>query len=628
MTAPAVLIRVRETNRRLAKYWFRSRPKLTVTQWADRYRVLSPEASFRAGPYSSDDAPYQKEPQDAMGDPSIRAVVLMWASQLGKTEILNNFVGYRIDLDPGPMLNLQPTLDMAKSWSKDRLATMLRDTPRLKGRVADVRTRDSDNTMLHKMFAGGHLTIVGANSPAGLAARPIRDLLQDEIDRYPASAGSEGDPSSIAKSRTSTFPNSKDIKVSSPTLKGSPIDKAFDESDQRYYLVPCPHCGHEQKLEFGGKDTTYGLKWDADKPETAHYVCAACTCVIEETDKPLMLKHGRWVAENPTSRTPGFRLSALYSPFFTWARLVERWLGDKKEPLKLRSFVNTILCEPWEETGERVTRHILEDRQSALPEKDGKKLVPMKAAVLTRAVDVQGDRLETAVWAWGDGEECWRVDFKLIPGDPAKPACWKELASLIDKVYTHESGQSMRVSVTFVDTGGHHSEQAYNFARGRVAKKVFAIKGSSLQQGVPIVSEPKRNAAKRVVMYSVGSFTGKEVLMSRLAKIEDAGPGYIHLPDDMDPEHLDQLLNEKLLTTFVKGRPVRAWHQTGPNEQIDLFVYAYAALHSLGPKVTRFLAAIAAKLAATVPPKVDDPAVGPPILQLRPRKKNWATDWK
>jgi hypothetical protein len=237
-----------------------------------------------------------------------------------------------------------------------------------------------------------------------------------------------------------------------------------------------------------------------------------------------MLKNGRWIPDNPSSRIPGFRLSALYSPFFPWSRLIERWLRDKGDPLKLRTFVNTMLCEPWEETGEGVTAHILQDRMEPFPEKDGEKLVPAKAAVLTRSVDVQGDRLETCVYAWADGEETWRVDFELIPGDPATAAPWDELGRLIAKPYRHELGSVMRCAATFIDSGGHHAKEAYEFARGRVRQRVFAIKGSSLQQGVPLLSKPVRNPSAKVIMYSVGSFTGKEVLDVAAGESDGARP--------------------------------------------------------------------------------------------------------
>jgi phage terminase large subunit GpA-like protein len=607
-------------------------PRLTVCQWADRYRVLSPEASFRAGQYSSDDAPYQKEFMDVCGDPRHPHVVGMWGSQLGKTETLNNVAGYYMDQDPSPILMLQPTKEMAEAWSKDRLAPMLRDTPRLKDKVADARSRDSGNTILHKTFAGGHLTIVGSNSAAGLASRPIRVLLRDEIDRYAASAGAEGDPRAISESRTSTFPNKKIIDVSSPTVEDGPIGKAYTASDQREYFVPCPHCGHEQKLEFGGKDTSWGIKWDQGKPETAHYVCRACAAVIEEADKMLMLKRGRWIAQNAESPIPGFKISALYSPFFRWSELVARFLRDKEDPLKLQSFVNTILCEFWVEGGEQVDEGVLEEHKSPFPRGNDpdspQMIVPHGVGALTRSVDVQGDRLETTVWGWGKREEAWRVDFELIPGDPATKEPWDELHRIISRPYLHESGATVNVLTTFIDAGGHHAQQVYDFARKHARQRVFAIKGSSLQEGVPFVSPPKRHKSARIVTYQVGSYTGKEALMKRLLKVKEPGPFYIHLPDDIDQAHVEQFLNEKLMRKIVAGRPRGIWVRTGPNEQIDLFVYALAALHSLGPLVIDKLEARAKELSEWKSVEKKAAEEDPLALLKRRGKRNWVNDWK
>lgn len=609
----SVAARAAAIERRVLYERLKPPPRLTITEWANRYRMLSPEGSFRVGPYSTDDAPYQKEPMDAISDPAVRQVVGRWGSQLGKTEcFVNNPVGYHIDQDPAPILVLQPTIEMAEAWSKDRLAPMLRDSPRLTGKVANPRSRDSGNTLLHKSFPGGHITMAGANSPAGLASRPIRILLEDEIDRYGDSAGAEGDPTAIAESRTATFPNVKIVKVSSPTEEGSPIDRAWEESDQRWFWVPCPHCGHEQTLEFGGPETAHGLKWDEGKPETAHYVCKACACVIEEADKLLMLKRGRWIAENPGSKIPGFTLSALYSPFFTWSRLVERFLRDKRDPLKLRSFVNTILCENWRDTGEQVDEHVLAAHCEPFPRGDDESnplpLVPHGVGVLTRSVDVQGDRLETTVWGWGAEEECWRVDFELIPGDPATGAPWARLSEILNRPYRHVSGATVPVSCTFIDSGGHHAKEVYAFARDRAHQNVFATKGSSLQEGVPLLSEPRRWKSARLVAYMIGSFSGKETLMQRLLKVPKPGPGeagpkYIHLPDDIDRAHLEQFLNEKLVPKIVNGRIRRVWVRTGPNEQIDLWVMAFAALNALRG-IDQQLAPLAAQYAAYTPPVV------------------------
>lgn len=596
--SPRTAAKAARVERKIIFERFKPPPKLTVSQWADRFRVLSSESSFRAGPFSTDDAPYQREFMDVCGDPRIPRVVGMWGSQLGKTEGLNNVVGFYIDQDPAPILMLQPTKEMAEAWSKDRLAPMLRDSPRLRGKIAESRARDSGNTILHKQFAGGHLTIVGSNSPAGLASRPIRVLLLDEIDRYGASAGAEGDPTSVAESRTSTFPNKKIISVSSPTVEEGPIGKLWAQSDQRWYQVPCPHCGHEQKLEFGDKNTQHGLKWDAGKPDTAHYVCRACAAVIEESDKPLMLKRGRWVAENPDSAIPGFRISAIYSPFFRWSELIARFLRDKADPLKLQTFVNTILCEFWVEGGERVDESVLAGHLEAFPrgtdpENNPQPIVPRGVGILTRTVDVQGDRIETAVWGWGEREESWRVDFELIPGDPATKQPWDALQQTLGKGYVHESGAPVPVSVTFIDTGGHHSQEVYNFARRNARLRVFAIKGSSMQEGVQILSPPKHHKSARVVWYEVGSYTGKVALMKRLLRVTKPGPFYIHLPNDIDPAHLEQFLNEKLVRRFPNGRPVGVWVRTGPNEQIDLWVYAWAALHTLQPKIRDGLGSLA-----------------------------------
>ena len=184
-------------------------PKLTISEWADEYRKLSPESSAEPGSWNTSRAEYQRGIMDALSDPYIETVVVMSSAQVGKTEILNNAVGYFISQDPSPMLVVQPTLDMAQTWSKDRLAPMLRDTPILSGLVKDPRSRDSGNTTLHKVFPGGHVTACGANSPSSLASRPVRNVFCDEVDRYPVSAGTEGDPVSLAKKRSATFWNRK-----------------------------------------------------------------------------------------------------------------------------------------------------------------------------------------------------------------------------------------------------------------------------------------------------------------------------------------------------------------------------------------------------------------------------------
>lgn len=652
----AAAIEARVTRRHL-----KPPPRLTLSQWADRFGMLSPEGSARPGPFSVAEAPYQREPMDVIGNPAIPLVILKWSSQVGKTQILTLYLGYIIDQDPGPILNVQPTLELAEAFSKDRIAPALRDTPRLRNKVKDIRSRSSDNTLLRKGFSGGQLTLAGANSPAGLAARAIRYLQLDEVDRFPASAGKEGSPSSVAESRTSTFSNAKIIKASSPTIEGeSEIEEAYQQSDQREYWVPCPHCQHEQLLVFGGRDLEHGLKWEKlpNGDVHAYYVCEACGAISEEADKRWMLAHGRWIAGKPEHDVPGFCINAIYSPFFSWKRLVKRWLRDKGDPLKLQGFVNTILCELWRVlAGERLDPESLAGRLEAFqprlldpetgqptipeaPEAD-RSFVPAKAALIVRAVDTQDDRLETAVWAFGAGEECWLIDFDMIPGDTSIPfgnpmSPWNELDDMIrHRQYRHEGGVPMRCFPTFVDSGGHSTKEVYAFTKSRNRLGVFATKGLSEQSHGPLLGKPTRNNSAKAILYPVGSYSGKESVWKRLAKIKEPGPGYIHLPDWLSGEQISQFTNEELKRKLIGGRPKYMWIQKGPTEMFHLAVYALVALQ-LHPLNTRQnLGELAAQLMTQGAAQPEQPAAetsteeafdGTP--KRAARKVNWVNRWR
>lgn len=645
--------RAADAERRVLRTVFQPPPRMTVDEWADAYRFLSPEASAEPGKYSVARAPYQREPMRSLSDPLVKEVVLMWPSQVGKTEIANNFVGQRIHLAPGPMLVLQPTLQMGEAWSKDRLAPMIRDTPTLHGKVKDARSRDADNTLLHKKFPGGHITIAGANSPAGLASRPIRDVLCDEVDRYPLSAGSEGDPIGLAFRRASTFRNGKRLIISSPTVKGqSRIEAEYEDSTRERWTVPCPHCGELQVIRWGGAEVGHGIKWDAARPETAHFVCVS-GCVVEEAHKAWMNAHGQWIAEAEHATTRGFWLNALYSPWVPWSDLVREFLAVKHDAIRLRQFVNTVLCETWEDAGEQVEAHALADRFEAYPcdcapgthessTCDTRRL-PTGVAVLVRTVDTQGDRLETAVWGFGEGSEVWPVEHELLPGDPGIPegqagSPWTALAERIGKAYRHASGVDLRPSVTGIDAGGHHAAQVYAFTRSRVAHRVYALHGSTAGEGAPLLNRPTRNNSAKAILFTVGVFTAKEWIMSQLARNRAPGPGYIHIPDWLDGEHLEQLTAEKLITKIVSGRPKRLWLKTrARNEFLDLLAYALGMLQALGPQTVRHLGTIAqrhadegAKLAAAG----SQPAPAPdPLAALQrpasPRRGNsWVNGWR
>lgn len=542
-------------------------PRLTVSEWADNFRKLSAESSAEPGSWQTSRAEYQRGIMDAISDPAIETVVLMMGAQMGKSECLNNVVGYHIAQDPSPILVVQPTLDMAQTWSKDRLAPMLRDTPALQGLVKDPRSRDSGNTTLHKSFPGGHVTGCGANSPASLASRPIRIVLCDEVDRFPVSAGSEGDPVTLARKRSATFWNRKIILVSTPTNKGaSRIEQAYEESDKRLYYVPCHDCGHEQTLKWSQ------VKFDADRPESAGYACESCGAIWDDASRARAVRRGEWRSTEKFAKTAGFCVSGLYSPWIPLEDAVRDFLSARKQPATLRVWVNTYLAETWEEDGEGVDDYSLSERAE-----DWGDIVPADGLILTAGVDVQDDRLEAEIVAWGKEEESWSIAYKTIHGDPSGPIVWRELDEFLYGVYEHEFGEEMVVRATCVDSGGHHTQAVYKYVSTREAKRVFAIKGVG-GEGKPMVGKPSKNNIGKIKLFPVGVDTIKYELFSRF-KITEPGPGYCHFPEGRDPEYYKQLTAEKIATKYHKGFARREFVKIRTrNEALDVRVYAKAAL--------------------------------------------------
>ena len=383
-------------------------PELTLSQWADRYRMLSAESSAEPGRWHTDKAPYQREIMDAIGDAHIRRVVIMCAAQLGKTELLLNILGYFMAYAPAPILVMQPTLDMGQTFSKDRLAPMIRDTPVLRGLV-DVKSRYAGNTILKKNFPGGHITIVGANSATGLASRPIKVLLADEVDRYPGSAGTEGDPLSLAQKRQTTFWDKKTVMVSTPVIKGhSRIETEYNQSTREEWNVPCPECGHYQPFVWAN------LIFDPDDlQKEIVYKCERCGCVANEYRWKQQSQQGRFVAENPGAETRGFHLNTLASTFCGWKEIVQKFIVAKEQldqgnPEGMKVWVNTELGETWEERGEQVEDTELFNRREIYDA-----VVPEEVLVLTAGVDVQDDRFEVEIVGWGVGKESWGIRYQI-----------------------------------------------------------------------------------------------------------------------------------------------------------------------------------------------------------------------
>lgn len=586
--------------------------RLTPIEWADAYRVLSPEGSAKPGRFRSSSAPYQVEPLNAIVESSVHTVVLMWASQTGKTEGINNTVCFFIDAEPAPILMVQPTVELAESWSKERLDPMIRDTPRLREKVKDPRSRDSGNTILRKTFPGGNIAIVGANAPAGLAGRPRRVVLLDEVDRYPASAKEEGDPCALAIRRTESFWNAIVVMTSTPTVKGaSRIEAEFEDTDKRRWFVRCPLCDHEQTLQWSQ------VQWDEGQPETARYVCAGCEARLDDAQRIEMVKRGRWVATAPFKGKAGFHLNGIASLFRHKRGFVSRlhqmaadFLDAKKKgKTAMRTWVNTFLAETFGEDREKV------DMKGLIHLRESYSKLPVGALVITAGVDVQADRFEVTLYAWGEQEECWGVCHRVIPGRYDMPQPWESLDYLLAESFEREDGIQLRVARVAIDSSAF-TDHVYKETKKRFARGVIAVKGSS-SSGQPVLGQPSRANKHKAVKYQVGTDTAKGIIMDRL-RLAEPGPGYFHFTDHQaagfNEEFFAQLTAEEMEIKKTRGFISRVWVKTRPrNEALDTAVYALAALYQLNPNWPKLAKNLAPKAEPSDTPETnsDQPAVAP-----------------
>jgi phage terminase large subunit GpA-like protein len=567
-------------------------PSLTVSEWADQHRLLSPRASAEPGRYRTERTPYIRAITDALSptDPT-RRVVVMKSAQIGFTEAGNNWIGYVIHHAPGPMLAVQPTVELAKRFSRQRIDPLISESPALRERVKPARSRDAGNTMLSKEFPAGILVITGANSAVGLRSMPARYLFLDEVDAYPPSADEEGDPVALAEARTRTFSwRSKVLLGSTPTIQGlSRIEREYEASDQRRYFVPCPQCREMQWLRFER------LRWDKGRPETTHYVCASCDGRIEEHHKTAMLAAGEWhpTAQAQDPGTIGFHISALYSPvgWFSWehiARLCETAATDEAK----RSFKNSVLGETWIETGEAPDWQRLYERRESWQIGT----VPVGGLFLTAGADVQKDRVEVDVWAWGRGLESWLVDHIVVEGGPEHAETWSELGLLLDRTWLHAHGTRIGLAKLAVDTG-YEAPAVYAWARRMGHAQVAPIKGvDGFNRSAPVAGPThvdvteggkKLRRGARLWTIAVATFKSETYRFLRLAPPTDedvaAGvccpPGYVHLPRGTDAEWVKQLVGEQLVTVKTKrGFSRLEWQKLRErNEALDCRVYARAA---------------------------------------------------
>lgn len=553
---------------------------MSVWKWADQYRILSSKAASAPGPYRSERTPYLREIMDCLSVESpVRMVVVKKPAQVGFSEALNNWIGYVIHHAPGPMLLVQPTVDLCKRYSKQRIAPMINETPALASRVAEEKSRDSSNTMLEKEFPGGMLLMTGANSSVGLRSMPAKYLGLDEIDAYPANVDDEGDPIELAIARTATFARSKICMGSTPTVTGrSRIDTAYEETDQRQFWLPCPHCHGTQILKFGR------LVWPKGQPDKVEYQCEHCSKYIQNYQKTWMLERGTWV---PSAECPptirGYALSGLLSPvgWLSWASIVSKFENAKGKTDFMQTFQNTILGESYSQGGETPDDARLYERRENY--QIGR--VPAGALFLTGAADIQKDRIEVEIKGWGRGKENWSIDYIVLDGDTKEQAVWDKLTEVFATSWPTEYGIVMPV-MRFVVDSGYAPDRVVAWARGK-GSAVMIIKGDSRVPALYGTSSPIEvgPTGKKILsglkLWPVNSGYAKEELYRWLklnAPDRDAGEaypdGYCHHPQ-YGREYFAQLTAEQLVTIADRnGYRKTQWKKIRErNEALDLSAY-------------------------------------------------------
>lgn len=560
------------------------RRPITVSQWADAHRVLSSKGSAMPGRWVTDRNPPLREPMDAMSARSaVQDVVLKFPIQYGKTEVAINALGYMMTEDPGPIMVALPGEVSMNKWVAQKLNPMIEECPVVQQALTSVASRDASNTRTFKDFAGGQLYMEHAGTPSRLKSTTVKTLLVDEVDEFAANLTSGDDPMDMLLGRTSAFPAShRHLFISTPQIKGiSRIDALFEDSDQRHYHVPCPHCGHMQPLLWKG------LHWN-EGCTTAWYTCCECGSMIEEHHKSAMIAAGRWVAHNPEhashGRKRGYTINALYYAFGLgprWHDLAAMWLAAQNDPAKLKTFINDRLAESWEDSA---SRNVKVDSLRDRAEPYRLRQVPAGALVCTAGVDTQDDRLEVQIVAWGQGMDFWVVDYVVLRGDPAEAAVWDALTELLNSPLQHTSGASLHVEAVAIDMGGHKTEDVKHYGRQRRVRRPMVVHGA-IARNAPVLGKGKlsdinwsgRTDKRGVVVYQVGTIDAKDWLYGRLRADAEREPDKrrCHFSADLDEAYYRGLTSEiydPRSGRYVKKRGAR-------NEMLDTFVYALAAAH-------------------------------------------------
>ncbi len=630
--------RVNKLNACLAKILSGMKPPedLTVSQWADKNRRLTSESSAEVGKWRTSRTPYMFDILDSFTDPLIEHIVVVAASQVGKSETINNMVGYCIDQDPGPILLIQPTIDDVKRYSEMRIAPMIRETRCLKRKVADPKSRDAANTKRQKSFPGGVLVMTGSNVAHDLSSMPIRYVFGDERDRWATSAGSEGDPWELAVARTRTFYNKKMVEVSTPTVKGaSAIENSYNLGTMERWKTQCPHCGEYVELTFDNIRFEYDAAENGDKKifhiSEIFYVCPECGGISDE--HTMKSQPAKWVATVPEARkhhkTRSFWLTAWVSPWATWESIILQFLQAGTDSAKLQVVYNTQFGELWEERGDMASEDDVMARREVYEAE-----VPDGVLLLTCGVDTQDDRLEYEVVGHRRYGETWGIKKGVILGRPDTEEVWQRLDEVLSHKYKFKSGVSLQISLTFIDEGGHFTQEVRQHCLARQYDHVFAIKGAN-RPDIPYTAPPKKQkivvngkVIGQVWVYEIGVNAGKQKIVDNL-RVQSPGANYCHFPlrDDYGKQFFKQLMSEHLAYVPKLKHPWQWQKIPGHerNEAFDIRNYNLAACEILSPDWD----AIEQKLRTTKPGEENAP-IPMKEKKVKPRrrkKSDFYDDW-
>lgn len=607
---------------------FAPRKVLTVSEWADTNRFLSSKGSAEPGRWRTSRNPPLREPMDCFSVRSpVRDVVCRFPIQLGKTEVEVNVVGYTMCENPGPIMVVLPSEVSLSKWVEQKLNPMLEESPAVKRTLTSVASRDAANRRTFKDFIGGQLYLEHAGNPQRLKSTSVRTLVVDEFAQFASLLKGGDDPDLMLDGRTSGFPStSKRLKVGSPEILGTcRVTELFEKSDQRFFHVKCPHCAHEQPLEWSG------LQWTPDLRE-CWYVCREHGCVIQEHEKTAMIAAGRWIPRFPDRPIRGYHLNCLYYQLGLgprWLELARMWIDSQNDPGRLKTFINDRLAEPWEDKSLTAVKHnILADRA----EPYRLRTAPLGVLVITAGVDTQDNRLAVHIIGWGIGLTCWVLDYIEIPGDPADDDVWTKLTDLLNRPIEHALGTQLRVQATAIDMGGHRTEAVKHFVRQRRIRRPMAIFGST-RNNCPVLKKPQLQDVnwkgqldkKGVHTHEVGTVAIKHLLYSRIAvdAEREAAERMVHISEELEPSYFGGLVSETYNPTKNRFEKRRGAPR---NEPLDTWAYAYAATHHHELRLHRFTKADWAMLEGQVlasvgQPIVDDSRETPPAQRVADQTK-------